>query len=73
MNESGPEQDDVTEGDQPTPTAAGVEPTGHEPVDVQLRRLEDTGHLAVPAHLEVYEDVHRGLRSTLAALDRPRS
>jgi hypothetical protein len=49
----------------------GVEPTGYGPVDAGLRRLEDADHLAVSGHLEVYEDVHRGLRDTLAALDRP--
>jgi hypothetical protein len=48
----------------------GVSPTGHAPVDTRLRRLEDADHLAVSGHLEVYEDVHRDLRDTLAALDR---
>ena len=55
----------------PRPLGVGVRPTGHAPVDAQLRRLEDADHLAVSGHLEVYEDVHRGLRETLAALDRP--
>lgn len=55
----------------PTPVGVGVRPTGHGPVDAELRRLEDADHLAVSGHLEVYEDVHRGLRETLAALDRP--
>ena len=52
------------------PLGVGVTPTGHGPVDERLRRLEDADHLAVAGHLEVYEDVHRGLRETLAALDR---
>ncbi|MCT2588981.1 hypothetical protein LHJ74_03355 [Streptomyces sp. N2-109] len=55
----------------PSPLGLGIEPTGHEPVDAQLRRLEDADHLAVSGHLEVYEDVHRGLRDTLTALDQP--
>ncbi|WP_405803143.1 hypothetical protein [Streptomyces sp. NBC_01187] len=59
------------EDDGPRPLGVGVRPTGHAPVDAQLRRLEDADHLAVSGHLEVYEDVHRGLRETLAALDRP--
>jgi hypothetical protein len=29
----------------------------------------DIGHLAADGHLEVYEDVHRGLRDALTALD----
>nr|WP_314173733.1 hypothetical protein [Streptomyces sp. DSM 40971] len=58
------------EDDGPRPLGLHVEPTGHAPVDAQLRRLEDADHLAVSGHLEVYEDVHRGLRETLAGLDR---
>ncbi|HWM40468.1 MAG TPA: hypothetical protein VNS49_25540 [Streptomyces sp.] len=57
--------------DGPQPLGLHIEPTGHAPVDAQLRRLEDADHLAVSGHLEVYEDVHRGLRDTLTALDRP--
>ncbi|MEE1929296.1 hypothetical protein V1J52_14090 [Streptomyces sp. TRM 70351] len=51
------------------PLGVGVRPTGHPGVDAGLRRLEAADHLAVAAHLSVYEDVHRGLRTTLAALD----
>ncbi|AXK37703.1 hypothetical protein DVA86_27655 [Streptomyces armeniacus] len=61
-------EDSVLDG--PRPLGVGTEPTGHPPVDAQLRRLEDADHLAVSGHLEVYEDVHRGLRDTLTALDR---
>ncbi|WP_346428782.1 hypothetical protein [Streptomyces sp. Z26] len=57
--------------DAPRPLGVGTEPTGHPPVDARLRRLEDADHLAVSGHLEVYEDVHRGLRDTLTALDWP--
>ena len=62
---------DDGDGDGPQPLGVGVEPTGHGAVDAGLRRLEDADHLAVSGHTEVYEDVHRGLRDTLAALDRP--
>ncbi|MBA0050541.1 hypothetical protein E0L36_06410 [Streptomyces sp. AJS327] len=55
----------------PRPLGIAVELTGHPPVDAGLRRLGDADHLGVSGHLEVYEDVHRGLRDTLAALDRP--
>ncbi|NSC20898.1 hypothetical protein FM076_06615 [Streptomyces albus subsp. chlorinus] len=57
--------------DGPRPLGVGLRPTGHASLDERLRRLEDADHLAVSAHQEVYEDVHRGLRETLAALDRP--
>lgn len=68
--ESGPGSAPESDGG-PAPLEVGVRPTGHGPVDAELRRLEDADHLAVSGHLEVYEDVHRGLRETLAALDRP--
>lgn len=67
----GPEQPEQPEDDGPRPLGLRVAETGHAPVDSQLRRLEDADHLAVSGHLEVYEDVHRGLRDTLTALDRP--
>ncbi|WP_425588128.1 hypothetical protein [Streptomyces prasinosporus] len=34
-----------------------------------LERLADADHLATDGHVEVYEDVHRGLRDALTALD----
>lgn len=55
----------------PRPLGVGTEPTGQPAVDALLRRLADADHLAVPGHLEVYEDVHSGLRDTLTALDQP--
>ncbi|MGW3496278.1 hypothetical protein [Streptomyces sp. NPDC001020] len=44
-------------------------PTGNADVDTWLERLADVDHLATDGHLEVYEDVHRGLRDALTALD----
>ncbi|MDK1475631.1 hypothetical protein QNO07_19800 [Streptomyces sp. 549] len=55
---------------RPRPPRPGTVPTGNAEVDAQLRRLDDADHLAVSGHLDVYEDVHRGLRSTLTALDQ---
>ncbi|MFD7257509.1 hypothetical protein [Streptomyces sp. NPDC059874] len=46
-------------------------PTGHDGVDAELERLADVDHLAADGHVEVYEDVHRGLREALTALDAP--
>lgn len=54
----------------PRPLGIASDPTGEPAVDGPLRRLADADHLAVGAHLAVYEDVHRGLRDALAALDR---
>ncbi len=56
----------------PTPQPLGVErtPTGHAAVDERLARLADADHLDVSGHLQVYEDVHRGLRDALTALDQ---
>ncbi|RPK74234.1 hypothetical protein EES45_27685 [Streptomyces sp. ADI97-07] len=44
-------------------------PTGHAGVDARLERLADADHLPADGHTEVYEDVHRGLRDELTALD----
>lgn len=43
--------------------------TGNAAVDAELARLADADHLPADGHIEVYEDVHRGLRETLTALD----
>lgn len=55
------------------PAALGVvrTPTGHHAVDGYLARLADADHLPAEGHLAVYEDVHRGLREALTALDAP--
>jgi hypothetical protein len=42
-------------------------------VDAALARLGDADRMPTQAHIEVYEDVHRGLRDALAALDDDRS
>ncbi|MFI6764463.1 hypothetical protein [Streptomyces sp. NPDC050355] len=68
----------VTPGEPETPTApagprplgVGVVPTGQAAVDAGLRRLADADHLPSSGHLQVYEDVHRGLRDVLAGLDQ---
>ncbi|WP_159664081.1 hypothetical protein, partial [Streptomyces mexicanus] len=44
-------------------------PTGDPRVDAALERLGDVDHLATDGHVEVYEDVHQGLRDALTALD----
>ncbi|MFG2956794.1 hypothetical protein ACGF5O_24110 [Streptomyces sp. NPDC048291] len=53
----------------PAPLNVPRTPTGDAEVDAQLDRLADADHLATDGHLEVYEDVHRGLRDALTALD----
>jgi len=53
----------------PAPLNVPRTPTGNADVDAQLDRLEDADHLATDGHVEVYEDVHRGLRDALTALD----
>ncbi|OON82458.1 hypothetical protein B1H18_05155 [Streptomyces tsukubensis] len=58
----------------PDPSAAapmGVArvPTGRPETDAVLERLADADHLATDGHVAVYEDVHRGLREALTALD----
>ncbi|MFD8718188.1 hypothetical protein ACFV2H_09250 [Streptomyces sp. NPDC059629] len=53
----------------PAPIDIPRTPTGNAEVDAQLDRLGDADHLATDGHLEVYEDVHRGLRDALTALD----
>ncbi|MFF3020120.1 hypothetical protein [Streptomyces sp. NPDC057939] len=67
-------EDLATESAQPSaPAPLGVvrTPTGHAAVDAHLERLADADRLAADGHVEVYEDVHRGLREALTALDAP--
>ncbi|MCJ1679768.1 hypothetical protein MTF65_20955 [Streptomyces sp. APSN-46.1] len=55
----------------PAPLGVVRTPTGHSGVDAHLERLSDADHLTADGHVEVYEDVHRGLRDALTALDAP--
>ncbi|MEV0440770.1 hypothetical protein AB0I84_25120 [Streptomyces spectabilis] len=53
----------------PAPLGVPRTATGNADVDAGLDRLGDADHLATDGHIEVYEDVHRGLREALTALD----
>lgn len=53
----------------PSPLGVQRVPTGNAEVDARLERLGDADHLPADGHLAVYEDVHRGLRDALTALD----
>ncbi|MER6789054.1 hypothetical protein ABT330_31280 [Streptomyces sp. NPDC000658] len=66
-----PDREQTREHDPaaPAPLAVPRASTGHAEVDAQLERLADADHLATDGHVEVYEDVHRGLRDALTALD----
>ncbi|MFD0271319.1 hypothetical protein ACFVGY_32830 [Streptomyces sp. NPDC127106] len=55
----------------PAPLGIARTPTGHPVVDAHLERLADADHLTADGHAAVYEDVHRGLRDALTALDAP--
>ncbi|MFI5792901.1 hypothetical protein [Streptomyces sp. NPDC051677] len=63
--EPAPEDDPAA----PAPLNVPRTPTGDAEVDARLDRLADADHLATDGHVEVYEDVHRGLRDALTALD----
>ncbi|WP_369380194.1 hypothetical protein [Streptomyces sp. cg36] len=53
----------------PAPLEVPRAATGDARVDALVERLGDVDHLGTDGHVEVYEDVHRGLRETLTALD----
>ena len=53
----------------PSPLDVPRAPTGDAGIDALIQRLGDVDHLGTDGHLEVYEDVHRGLRDALTALD----
>ncbi|MEV7886730.1 hypothetical protein ACWD3I_27040 [Streptomyces sp. NPDC002817] len=61
----GPEREPAA----PAPLNVSRTPTGNAEVDAHLERLGDADHLATDGHVEVYEDVHRGLRDALTELD----
>ncbi|MGW2017585.1 hypothetical protein [Streptomyces sp. NPDC001927] len=56
----------------PAPLGVVRVPTGRPVVDALLERLADADSLPADGHLEVYEDVHRGLRDELTSLDAVR-
>ncbi|MFC4036007.1 hypothetical protein ACFO3J_31790 [Streptomyces polygonati] len=57
---------------EPLPLGVVVGATGNAEVDTAVVRLGDADELPTQAHIEVYEDVHRGLRDALTALDENR-
>ncbi|MET9503243.1 hypothetical protein ACFYO5_27780 [Streptomyces sp. NPDC006259] len=74
MSDTVPQPEAAPQAQEHDPSAAAPlqvprTPTGDAEVDAHLDRLADADHLATDGHLEVYEDVHRGLRSALTALD----
>lgn len=58
---------------RPEPLGVVVPATGNADVDAALARLADADEIPTHSHIEVYEDVHHGLRDALAALDENRS
>lgn len=66
-----PPRDDPHAPAEPAPLGVPRTPTGDAGVDARLTRLADADHLPADGHVEVYEDVHRGLRDALTALDAP--
>lgn len=57
---------------EPEPLGVALGQTGNADVDAAVERLRDADELPVHAHIEVYEDVHGGLRDALSALDENR-
>lgn len=50
--------------------ASSLEPTGDDRVDEALARLGELAGLPVGRHVEVFEDVHRGLQDVLTGIDQ---
>ncbi|WP_329115150.1 hypothetical protein [Streptomyces sp. NBC_01465] len=69
MSESDGGPTAVQDPTAPVPLGVVRTPTGNAQVDAELERLGDADHLPADGHIEVYEDVHRGLREALDALD----
>ncbi|MCZ0995983.1 hypothetical protein O1L44_27250 [Streptomyces noursei] len=67
---AGPRGHGARRAGRPAAARAGGDPTGQAAVDGGLRRLAEADHLPVSGHLDMYEDVHRGLRDVLAGLDQ---
>jgi hypothetical protein len=66
--EAGPAEDAPP---APSPLGVDLASTGNAEVDAFVDRLADADELPTQDHIEVYEDVHAGLREVLAALDKP--
>jgi hypothetical protein len=58
---------------RPEPLGVVLRETGNAEVDAAVARLADADELPTAGHVEVYEDVHSGLRDALTALDENRS
>lgn len=58
---------------EPEPLGVVFRETGNAEVDAAVARLADADELPTAGHVEVYEDVHSGLRDALTALDENRS
>jgi hypothetical protein len=69
MSDSDGDSTAVRDPAAPAPLGVVRTPTGNAQVDAELERLGDADHLPADGHIEVYEDVHRGLREALDALD----
>ncbi|MES5822590.1 hypothetical protein [Streptomyces sp. RG80] len=76
MSDASPQTESLAEAVEPeydpaapAPLNVPRTPTGNAEVDERIERLTDADHLATDGHVEVYEDVHRGLRDALTALD----
>lgn len=69
VEEPGDAAEETYEPAGPAPLGVAAELTGHPAVDARLARLAEVDHLPADGHLEVYEDVHRGLRAELTSLD----
>ncbi|MER7142043.1 hypothetical protein [Streptomyces xanthochromogenes] len=67
--ESEAESRTESDGSGPLPLGVARTATGDADIDALVDRLGDVDHLGTDGHLEVYEDVHRGLRDALTALD----
>lgn len=68
----GADTSDAVPEQRPRPLGVTVAATGNADVDAAVERLRDADELPTEAHIEVYEDVHAGLRQSLAALDENR-
>ncbi|MFA1537561.1 hypothetical protein [Actinomadura monticuli] len=60
-----PEEPEAAEPDFPAASLPG--PTGDPRVDAAVARLAELGGRPVSEHVELYEDVHRGLQELLAS------